>query len=96
MATHPEDLISLTELPRELRKVAEPLEVDASALTRVKYQALYGRVLDGVLPAERVGSRWFVRRKDLSAILVLLGLISPKAPRASRQRRQPSNAAVAA
>ncbi|MBK8645307.1 MAG: hypothetical protein IPN16_01910 [Gemmatimonadetes bacterium] len=39
-----------------------PLVEVCFALGR-SYSSLYGEVLRGVLPAERHGSRWFVRRE---------------------------------
>ena len=43
------------------------------------YRKLYLKVLDGLIPAERVDGRYFVRRVDLPGIAVTLGLASPVA-----------------
>lgn len=38
------------------------------------YQRLYHRVLDGVIPAEQVGRRWYVRKDDLPAVIAALNI----------------------
>ena len=44
----------------------------------------YGRVLkaalDGVLPARRIGGRWFIAEADLMAAAVVLGMAAPAEP----------------
>jgi hypothetical protein len=46
--------ISLTDLPRKLR------EISGGSIPVPTYRVLYGRVLDGTLPAERRNGRWHV------------------------------------
>jgi hypothetical protein len=96
MTLNPEDLISLAQLPRELREAARLLETEKAALDRVKYKTLYGQVLDGTLPAERVGGRWFIRRKDLQEIAAALGLPQRRPGRLRKASAPSSSAAVAA
>lgn len=36
---------------------------------RLPYPRVYGLLLRGVIPAERRGSRWFVRREDLDRLV---------------------------
>lgn len=61
------DVLGLAALPREL-----------SALTgkpSPSYRQLYNMTLDGRLPAEQVNGRYQLRRTDLPAIAVSLGLM---------------------
>ena len=69
----PEDLIPLAQLPRELREAADLIERERVALNRVRYQTIYGYVVDGMVPAERIGGRWAVRRSDLPKLAAVLG-----------------------
>ena len=63
------DLIGLTELPTALRRLtgAEP----------PPYRALYAKVVDGAVPAERTRGRWYVDRRNLAAIAKGFGLTVP-------------------
>ena len=63
------ELIGLTELPTALRRLtgAEP----------PSYRALYAKVVDGAVPAERVRGRWYVDRCNLGNIAQQLGLRAP-------------------
>lgn len=61
------DVFGLTALPREL-----------TALTgkpSPSYRRLYNLTVDGRLPAEQVKGRYQLRRTDLPAIAVSLGLM---------------------
>ena len=60
------DLIGLTELPTALRRLtgAEP----------PPYRALYAKVVDGAVPAERVRGRWYVDPQNLAGIAEQFGL----------------------
>jgi hypothetical protein len=59
-------LISLVQLSRELGKIV--VERPPS------YRTLYSQILDGLLPAERIGREWAIRRSDLPQCARLLGL----------------------
>jgi hypothetical protein len=50
--------LSLTDTPRALAALGTP----------VTYRALWGAVVEGRIPAERVGKRWFIRDTDLKSI----------------------------
>ncbi|MFC7478203.1 hypothetical protein ACFQS7_27915 [Dankookia sp. GCM10030260] len=63
MSSH---LISLVQLSRELGQVV--VERPPS------YRTLYSQILDGFLPAERMGREWAIRRSDLPQCARLLGL----------------------
>ncbi len=61
----------------EQNNIALPIASrDLAELTgkSVSYSRLYKAVLDGTVPAERVGSRWFLRRADLPVVAGILGL----------------------
>jgi hypothetical protein len=49
-----EATISLTDLPRKLR------EISGGSIPVPTYRVLYGRVLDGAIPARRINGRWHV------------------------------------
>ncbi len=87
-------LIPLTELPAALRPFADP--ADAAAQNRIRYQALWTRVCDGTIPAEKVGGRLFAQREKLPDIARALGLTAPAGPKPARAKRVPSNVAAAA
>jgi len=59
------DLSLLSELPRELKQVTG---------TTPKYRAIYAKVLDGDIPAEKENGRWHYRHEDVPAIAKALGL----------------------
>jgi hypothetical protein len=69
--------IPLTELPRKLRD-----KFGSSP----SYRRLYVHVLDGTLPAQQDGARWFVIGRDLDKIGVILGLQPPKPVRPGRKQ----------
>jgi hypothetical protein len=54
----PETTLPLTDTPRALAALGTP----------VTYRALWGAVVEGRIPAERVGKRWFIRDTDLKSI----------------------------
>jgi len=56
------DNVPLTDAPRALR---------AHGLSTT-YQRLWGAVVSGQVPAERVGKRWHVRTADLPIIAQIL------------------------
>ena len=56
------DTMPITEAPRALR---------AHGLSTT-YQRLWGAVVSGRVPAERVGKRWHVRAADLAVIAQIL------------------------
>ncbi len=39
--------------------------IDAAQTLGLSYQAIYGRILAGSIPAERIDGRWFVPSDDL-------------------------------
>lgn len=59
MATY-ETHLPITHLRREIAK-ATGCPIDSLPT----YNRLYHRALDGQIPAEQIGRRWFVRRDDL-------------------------------
>jgi hypothetical protein len=60
------DRIPLTELPHELTTL--------TGQKSPRYRRLYELVLDGVLPAERINGRLFVRPANVPAIAETLGM----------------------
>jgi hypothetical protein len=61
-----EGTISLTDLPRKLR------EISGGSIPVPTYRVLYGRVLDGAIPAQRINGRWHVSEsvaRDLARAL---------------------------
>jgi hypothetical protein len=60
------DLFRLSLLPTELQKLTgEPSP---------GYRSLYGKILDGQLPAKQINGRWQVDRANLPIIAEKLGL----------------------
>ena len=57
-----QDTIPLTDAPRAL----------AAYGCETSYQRLWGAVVGGQVPAERVGKRWHVRAADLAVIAQIL------------------------
>ncbi len=55
----------LSELPRDLKRATGETP---------KYRALYAKVLDGDIPAEKENGRWHYRHEDVPAIARALGL----------------------
>lgn len=51
--------IHLTDLPKALR--AEGV--------KASYNQLYRRAMEGDIPAERIGGRWYVKAHDLPAVV---------------------------
>lgn len=96
MSGTPDDLIQLAQLPRELRDAADLIEREQTALNRVRYKNLYGAVVDGLVPAERVDGRWYVRRRSLPTIAQTFGLRIHTETSKPASRRRPSNAVAAA
>lgn len=84
MAPSPDDLLPLPQLVRELREAAESLGIERAALARLRYRTLYSAVVDGTVRARREGSRWFVRRGDLSQLATDLGLAAAPPAGAAR------------
>lgn len=71
--------IALPNVPRELSQLTG---------RPVGYSRLYKSVLEGLVPAERDGSRWFMRRADLPAVASALGLMpAPRVEKPGRPRR---------
>ena len=62
--------IPLSLLPRRLA------ELTGKSVT---YRQCYARVLDGALPAEKVGGRWHIRPEDEAAAAKAMGLDLPAA-----------------
>jgi len=54
----PNTTLSLTDTPRALAALGTP----------VTYRALWSAVVEGRIPAERVGKRWTIREMDLKSI----------------------------
>ena len=65
------ETIALTALPREVATY--------TGQQAPSYRKLWTMVVDGLLPAEQISGRYRVRRADLPAIVVQLGL-SPAQP----------------
>ena len=59
------DRSPLSELPRELKRATGETP---------KYRAIYAKVLDGDLPAEKINGRWTYSHEDLPIIAETLGL----------------------
>lgn len=74
MTTEASDLIPTADLPRALRENAIALGLDPARLDRVSYRVTYSAVVDGRVPAERQGGRWFVRRAHLATLAQALGI----------------------
>jgi hypothetical protein len=55
--------LSITELPREIAAI--------TGNPPPSYRKVYERVLDGLIPAERLNGRWFVQESHLPAIAAL-------------------------
>jgi hypothetical protein len=63
------ELIPLSRLTVELS--------DLTGATPPTYRKLNTLVLDGVIRTEIIGQRHFVRREDLQAIAIKLGMLTP-------------------
>lgn len=94
-ALSPDDRILTTHIVRELRAGADALGIPRDALERVKYRTVYNLILDGRVPAEKVGQSWGVRRRDLPTVANALGLTSNRRPGRPRQDSATPNAAAA-
>lgn len=92
----PDDLIPLPQLLRELRNAADILDLEREALNGVTYDRARGAILDGLMPAEKHGREWKIRRKDLPAVVSVLGLGVRRGPGRPRKAVSPSNAVAAA
>jgi hypothetical protein len=96
-APTPDGLIALragqAELLAHTSKAGDPV-----AITRTSYRRIWGGVAAGVIPAERIGGRLFLRRSDLAKIAAALGVIptTPKPPRAKHSAPSSMEAARAA
>jgi hypothetical protein len=96
-APTPDGLIALragqAEILAHTSKAGDPV-----AIAQTSYRRIWGGVADGVIPAERVGGRLFLRRSDLAKIAATLGVIPtmPKPPRAKRLSSSNMEAAQAA
>ena len=86
----PDAYIPLSDVPREPDVVAA---AEASGRRPPRYRMLYSRVIDGDLPAQRIGRVWHVARKDLPLIIERLGLTPGRTAR-SPKARGPRAAAV--
>jgi hypothetical protein len=58
--------ISLTDLPRKLR------EISGGSIPVPTYRVLYGRILDGAIPAQRINGRWHVSESAARDIVKVL------------------------
>jgi hypothetical protein len=78
----PDGLIALragqAEILAHTSKAGDPV-----AIARTSYRRIWGAVANGVIPAERVGGRLYLRRIDLTKIAAALGVAraTPKPPR---------------
>jgi hypothetical protein len=73
------------------------LGLEREALDGVTYGHARGAVLDGLLPAEKVGREWNVRRRHLPEVASVLGLRAKRKLGRPRKASAPSsNAAIAA
>jgi hypothetical protein len=83
-APTPNGLIALrasqTEILAHTSKAGDPV-----AIAKTSYRRIWGGVADGVIPAERVGGRLFLRRSDLAKIAATLG-VTPAVPKPSRAK----------
>lgn len=81
------DLLPLPLGPRDPEIVAA---AKGAGVKVPPYRAFYIKVLNGEMPARQIGSRWYLDRRDMPAILRSLGLVaaarvrSPKAQAESR------------
>ena len=71
------DRSPLSELPRELKRATGGTP---------KYRAIYAKVLDGDLPAEKINGRWTYSHEDLPIIAETLGLATGSLRRTNRSR----------
>lgn len=92
----PDDAIPLPQLLRELRASADTLQIERDTLAGLTYDRARSAILDGRLPAEKQGREWIIRRRDLPAVVTVLGLAPRRGPGRPRKDAAPSNAAVAA
>jgi hypothetical protein len=73
------DLVPLSALPRDLAAYAgRPV---------ASYRALYGKALDGVIPAQQINRIWHWNRADLPAIAAALSIHAAAPGPQKRPRR---------
>ncbi|MGI4943367.1 MAG: hypothetical protein ACRYHQ_22850 [Janthinobacterium lividum] len=83
-------MMALTQSLPELKKIA-----DACGKRPPKFRTVYGKLLDGEFPGEKIGNQWFVRCSDLGMIAERLGLVA-NAPARSTKSRKAASETVAA
>jgi excisionase family DNA binding protein len=91
----PDDRLPIAKLLREFRDKADALLIDRQALESVTYRTVYRRILDGQLPAEKMGRDWSVRRADFPAVILVLGLGGQRR-KPGRPRKDVSSSSAAA
>ncbi len=82
-------LIPLAAAPAAVLKFAGTK--DPADVARCSYRLIWAAASNGMIRADRVGGRWFVRQSELPTIAEALGL---KPPAAAKRTRAPSNAAA--
>lgn len=102
MAIAPEEQFRLPRVTGVLREYARTeTPADRAALDRLNYKICYGAVVDGKVPAVRVGGGWAILGRDLPALAAHLSIrlrdMGMSGAKAARVKRASSNeAAVAA
>lgn len=87
----PKASIPLIEGPSAMEPYAK-----AAGKPKPKYRAIYTKVLDGVIPAQKFGKQWFLREADLPRIAEVLGLTAPASPGAPHAARRSGTLAASA
>ena len=94
MMPNPDIHMPLAQVCQDVKQRAAMLRRENSTLERLNHRRVFGAVLDGMIPAERINGRWYVRRDDLPKIAELLGVLP--APKIGRPRKVTQPAQVAA
>lgn len=76
----------------ELLPGMKMLNRESAILERLNHRRVFGAVLDGMIPAERINGRWYVNKADLPKIAELLGVMpAAKSGRSRKDASSPSN-----
>ncbi|WP_140886697.1 hypothetical protein [Muricoccus nepalensis] len=92
----PDDPIFLPQYLREARENAGALGLDPEIFEGVTYNHVRNAVINGTVPAEKLGREWIIRRKHLAEVASVLGLGARRKPSRPRKASSPSNAVAAA
>lgn len=97
LSVQADERLSLAQLLPELRDRAAEQGGKAVTLEGVSHRAVFNAALDGVIPAQRINGRWYVRRADLPRIAELLeAAVERKASRSRGHRVSSPNKTVPA